>query len=98
MVDLLAVKFHASTSQSKTFMWQRVCYEGIPPFVVALVSSNKTIPSIVSFLTIQDLFYTSPPFLHFIMSSNNSLQQKIDILELVGAAYILESLAEWEKE
>ena len=97
MVDLLAVKFHASTSQSKTFMWQRVCYEGIPPFVVALVSSNKTIPSIVSFLTIQDLFYTSPPFLHFIMSSNNSLQQKIDILELVGAAYILESLADRKK-
>ena len=97
MVDLLAVKFRAPISQSKTFMWQGLCYEEIPPFAVALISSNKTIPSIVSFLIVKDPFYTSPPFLHSIMSSNNTLQQKIDILELVGAAYILESLADGKK-
>ena len=72
IVDLLSVKFHAPITQSKTFMWQGLCYEGIPPFAVALISSNKTIPSIVSFLIVQDHFCTSPTFLHSIMLGNNT--------------------------
>ena len=94
MVELLSVKFNTPISKIRRFMWKGLDYEAIPPCFIVLVCSSKIIPSIVRFLIVRNPFYTSPIFINNIISSNNTLQQKIEILELVGAAYILESLAD----
>ena len=74
--------------QIGSFVWRGLRYEGVPPTFVALVCGNKIRPAIIESLTFKEV--TGGNFLQSVVSGNNTQQQKIDALELVGAAFILE--------
>ena len=91
MVHSLFLKFHAPVSPNDQFLWQGAHYKAVPPFCAALLCSNKTCPYIVKSLILLDVLSSiSPVILHSIMSSGNTRSQKIELLELIGATYILE--------
>ena len=102
MVDFLTLELGASVSQNRKFVWQGICYEGITLLFVALVGTNKTSPfiirSLIPSLPARAFGRNDTSLIHSTMSSTNTRPQKIDLLELIGAAYILEDHTEKSTE
>ena len=78
--------------QMGEFVWKGVEYVEVPPLFAAILSDQTTHLEIVNFLVDQDLLKESPAVIYPILQSITIPRlQKIDMLELMGAAYILRS-------
>ena len=78
--------------QMGEFVWKGVEYVEVPPLFAAILSDQTTHIEIVSLLVDQDLLNKSPAVVDPILQSITIPRlQKIDMLELMGAAYILRS-------
>ena len=92
MVKLLVDELDAPVGQTGRFSWKGIDYQAVPPLFVAILAKQADSLPILKFLIGKDLpadNNSSPAVLDSTMSSSAPLTQKIDILELVGAAYIL---------
>ena len=85
-----------SISTNGKFEWRGDNYEGITPLFAALVCSNTTRQHIIKTLILLDFYMVNS--LRSTMSSTNTRSQKIDVLELNGATYILEDTIVTDKE
>ena len=98
MVELLVEGLDTPIGQTGRFIWKGIDYQAVPPLFAAILAEHADSISvsmpILKFLIGKDLLAnhnSRPAGLDFIMSSSVPLTQKIDILELMGAAYILEN-------
>ena len=97
MVELLVEGLDTPIGQTGRFIWKGIDYQAVPPLFAAILAEHADSISvsmpILKFLIEKDLLanHDSPVGLDFIMSSSVPLTQKIDTLELMGAAYILEN-------
>ncbi len=99
MVKFLVEELSAWTGQTGRLLWKEVDYQGVPPLFAALLHDRTFGLPLVSFLIEKDQQradeadpgFHRPFDLHYIsLSSSMPRMQKIDVLELIGAAYILE--------
>lgn len=92
VVQFLVMTLNVSISQTGQFLWKEQHYVEVPPVFVAILSNKKDKnPSIVDILIDQDMVNESSIILPSVLGSSISLVQKIDILELIGAAYIMKN-------
>ena len=91
MVKLLVEKLDVPIGQTGRFVWKGIDYQAVPPLFAAILTEADSMP-ILKFLIEKDLLSLSkdsPAGFNSTTSSSVPLTQKIDILELLGAAYIL---------
>ena len=93
-VDFLIKKLNVPTDQLGRFFWKGVEYLEMPPLYAAIISEqweSSHYLSLADNLIQKDLCYGDrfPHFLDSIVLSNCTRRQKIDFLELMGAAYLL---------
>ena len=69
--------------------WNGVDYLTISPLVSAILYDSSSQQNIINYLMDQDAADESSVILNSVKSSNIPLQEKTDILEFAGAAYIL---------
>ena len=92
MVKLLVEELDAPLGQTGRFVWKGIDYQAVPPFFAAILAEHADFMPILKFLIEKDLAANnSPAGMDSVMSSSVPLTQKIDILELMAAAYILEN-------
>ena len=98
MVELLVQELDAPIGQTGRFFWKGIDYQAVAPLFVAILAEHAdsiSVPMpILKFLIGKDLLAnhnSRPAGLDSVMSSSVPLTQKIDILELMGAAYISEN-------
>ena len=92
MVKLLVEELDAPIGQTGRFMWKGIDYQAVPPLFSAILAEHTDPMPILKFLIFKDFtanHNSGPASLDSIISSSVPLKQKIDILELMGAAYIL---------
>ena len=78
--------------QTAAFVWKGVEYVDVPPLFAAILSDQTTHLEIINFLIDEDLLNDFPAVIDPILQSITIPRlQKIDMLELMGAAYILRS-------
>ena len=92
MVELLIEDLGALVVQTGRFLWKGIDYQAVPPLFVAIFAEHTDPMPIIKFLIEKDLpeNANSPAGLDSIVSSSVPITQKIDILELMAAAYILQ--------
>ena len=93
MVELLIEDLGAPVAQTGRFLWKGIDYQAVPPLFAAILAEHTDSMPMLKFLIEKDLpeNNNSPAVLDSIMSSSVPLTQKTDILELIGAAYMLEN-------
>ena len=92
MVKLLVEELDAPLGQTGRFVWKGIDYQAVPPLFSAILAEHTDHLPILKFLIDKDLTANNSfAGLDSIMSNSVPLTQKIDILELMGAAYILEN-------
>ena len=78
--------------QTAAFVWKGMEYVDVPPLFAAILSDQTTHLEIINFLIDEDLLNDFPAVIDPILQSITIPRlQKIDMLELMGAAYILRS-------
>lgn len=86
MVKYLLQRLKVPVSQLERFVWKDVEYCQVPPLFAALLYGDT---NIIRFLIAAEMhfgqIFTS---INSVISSSNDRQQKIDILELLGGAYL----------
>ena len=92
MVELLIEDLGALVVQTGRFLWKGIDYQAVPPLFVAIFAEHTDPMPIIKFLIEKDLpeNANSPAGLDSIVSSSVPITQKIDILEVMAAAYILQ--------
>ena len=85
--DFLIDYLHVDVTQNSRFLWNGVECGNVPPLFAAIVSDADT--NLIERL--MDLENVGEPAIAIksIISSSNTRQQKIDALELMGAAYVI---------
>ena len=93
MVEFLIEDLGAPVAQTGRFLWKGIDYQAVPPLFAAILAEHTDSMPMLKFLIEKDLpeNSNSPAVLDSIMSSSVPLTQKTDILELIGAAYMLEN-------
>ncbi len=79
-------------SQNSRFWWKGVNWEEVPPLLAAIVSDQLTM--VKQLIDLENVTELAVGLLS-ILSSSCTRQQKIDALELMGAAYILFDYGIW---
>ncbi len=89
-VKFLIEHLDVCVSQRGRFSWKEFDWLEVPPLFAAIISGQKTVIN----LLIEREALSSVPFTEAdsIASSSISRQEKIDVLELMGAAYIFRAL------
>ena len=87
MVEFLVDELHVSVGQIVTFLWKGVNYLQVPLIFVSIICGKLLEQPIINFLIERDA--ANPVVLESILSSSIPRSVKIDILELIGAAYAL---------
>ena len=93
MVKFLVEELDAPIGQTGRFVWKGIDYQSVSPLFVAIFAEHTDPMPILEFLNGKEIpseANESPAGFDSIMSSSVPLTQKIDILELMGAAYILQ--------
>ena len=89
MIQFLVDELKADIGQLGRFKWNGLDYLKVPPLFAAIVYDNSPNQDIINYLMDQDTAYESSVVLNSVKTSDIPQQQKIDILELVGAFYML---------
>ena len=85
VVEFLVRELHVSVGQTGRFLWNGVDYLQVPPLLAAIMCAKLCYHPIIDLLIARDV--ANPVVLESILSSSIPRCLKIDILELVGAAY-----------
>ena len=95
LVEFLIGKLKAPLNQTGCFVWEEEEYEDVPPLFAAIISGQF---SITKYLTSHEFHFGSydhnDPYLP-LFSTSKSRSDKIDVLELMGAADILFNWGNW---
>ena len=92
LVKFLMEELEARLNQTGRFVWEEEEYEDVPPLFAAVIAGQL---SITKYLTSHEfLFCSYELYLPRFSTSKNRLD-KIDVLELMGAAYILVGEDSW---
>ena len=97
MVKFLVEEMKADIFKMGRFKWKELDYEEAMPLFVAVLSDYTFNQSIVSFLVTKDTSDegtdTTPDILKpFLISKCSKCMQNVDMLELMGSAYILQQM------
>ena len=87
VVEFLVDELHVSVGQTGRFLWNGVDYLQVPPLLAAIICGKLSYQPIIDLLIARDV--ANPVVLESILSSSIPRSVKIDILELIGAAYVL---------
>ena len=87
VVKFLVNQLHVSIGQTGRFLWKGVDYLQVPPVFAAIICDTLPDQPILNFLVDSDL--ANPVVLDSVLSSSIPRPQKIDVLEVIGAAYAL---------
>ena len=87
VVEFLVDELHVSVGQTGRFLWKGVDYSQVPPIFAAIICDKLPCHPIIHFLIARDV--ANPVVLDSVLSSSIPRSLKIDVLELVGAAYVI---------
>ena len=87
VVEFLVDELHVSVGQTGRFLWNGVDYLQVPPLFAVIICGKLPYHPIIELLIAKDV--ANPVVLESILSSSIPRSLKIDILELIGAAYAL---------
>ena len=87
VVKFLVHELHVSIGQTARFLWKSVDYLQVPPIFAAIICGKLPHQLIIRFLIETD--FENPVVLDSVLSSSIPRPQKIDVLEVIGAAYAL---------
>ena len=87
VVNFLVNKLNVSVGQTARFLWKGVDYLQVPPIFAAVICDKLPHHPIICFLLERD--EANPVVLDSVLSSSIPRPQKIDVLEVIGAAYAL---------
>ena len=90
MVKFLVNDLKADILQTGRFKWKEIVYEEALPLFVAILSDCTSDQDIINFLVAKDTSYdTATVLVPIVVPETIPFSQKIDMLDLVGAAYML---------
>ncbi len=90
MVKFLLQNLNVPIAQTGRFVWRELVYGAVPPLLAAILSDQTSDLCIIDFLITKEVrIFTSSVNVDSVLSSPIPCSQKIEILELMGAAYIL---------
>ena len=87
VVRFLVDELHVSVGQISRFLWKGVDYLQVPPIFAAIICDKLPHHPIINFLIDRDV--ANPVVLDCVLSSSIPHSQKIDILEIIGAVYVV---------
>ena len=87
VVKFLVHELHVSIGQTARFLWKGVDYLQVPPIFAAIICGKLPHQLIIRFLIETD--FENPVVLDSVLSSSIPPSQKLDVLEVIGAAYAL---------